>query len=444
MKRTLMVLALVAIMFGMAAATETRVATFGPASMFINDYTDIYFLPANAVYYPRLIAAEMGASFPVTSDYGWSEGSAAMLFSNAEQTFGVVGFDINHGIEGSDFLTNAVTNVNAGFGAFGINIPTPDNRFHLFYAKKLNNLTAGLHVGWAGSSLTSENTDTANTYNQKYEGSSGIWLINGEVMMEVNENTSAELAVGLMMQSFKGEQAETWRDPTLDVPGYNYTYTVESDGGMGLDLELRAEYGMSDNLKLIPIIGFGTNSIEYKDGLSGSPVAVLPIGGKISTSNFGGAFGGNYKPAENVTIVGGLFMGSDKETIEDTNAVFGTGIMKEETSNFVFPGFCAGLEVDMLKWLTLRAGAAKTLISTTTLDETNATKDESTYTSAPYFYAFGLGFKFGKLAVDVKMNNNAPYSLGYFMSGIDNDGTMYDGTLTHTEPITSIGMTYAF
>ena len=54
MKRTLMVLALMAIMFGMAAATETRVATFGPASMFINDYTDIYFLPANAVYYPRL------------------------------------------------------------------------------------------------------------------------------------------------------------------------------------------------------------------------------------------------------------------------------------------------------------------------------------------------------------------------------------------------------
>ncbi|MDO9693467.1 MAG: hypothetical protein Q7W56_01915, partial [Candidatus Latescibacteria bacterium] len=98
-------------------------------------------------------------------------------------------------------------------------------------------------------------------------------------------------------------------------------------------------------------------------------------------------------------------------------------------------------EVDLLKWLTLRAGAAKTLISSTTLDETNATKDESTYTSAPYFYAFGLGFKFGKLAIDAKVNNNAPYSLGYMFSGIDNGG---DEATANTQPITSIGMTYTF
>jgi hypothetical protein len=433
-----MVLALLAIMSGMAAATETRQATFGPASMFISDYTDIYFLPANAVSYPRMVGAEMGASFPVVSDYGWSEGSAVMLFSNAEQTFGVVGFDINHDIEGSGFLTNAVTNVNLAYGA---GIPTPDNRFHLFWAKKLNNLTAGLHIGWAGASSTMENTDTANAYTEKSEGSSGIWLINGEVMMEVNENTSAELAVSLMMQSFKGEYAESWRDPTLALPGYNYTQSVESEGGMGLDLELRAEYGMSENLTLIPIVGFGTNNIGYKDNFAATGVTYIPFGGKMSSSSFGGAFGANYKPAENVTIVGGLFMGSDKETIEDTNAVFGTGIMKEETSTFTFPGFCAGLEVDLLKWLTLRAGAAKTLISTTTLDETNATKDESTYTSAPYFYAFGLGFKFGKLAIDAKVNNNAPYSLGYMFSGIDNGGM---AGVSHTEPITSIGMTFNF
>ena len=439
MKRTLMVLALMAIMFGMAAATETRVATFGPASMFINDYTDIYFLPANAVYYPRLIAAEMGASFPVVSDYGWSEGSAALLFSNAEQTFGVVGFDINHDIEGSDFLYSAVTDLNANWGTA---IPTPDNRFHLFWAKKLSSLTAGVHIGWAGASSTSENTDTANAYSGTFEASSGIWLINGEVMMEVNENTSAELAVGIMMQSFKSEDKESWRDPTIPpAPGANYTYTVESDGGMGLDLELRAEYGMSDNLKLIPIIGFGTNSIEYKDNLAATGVTYVPYGGKISASSFGGAFGANYTPAENVTIVGGLFMGSEKTSVEDTNFVFGNTYPTEENSDFIFPGFCAGLEVEMLKWLTLRAGAAKTLVSSSTLGETNATKNESTYSSAPYFYAFGLGFKFKKLAIDVKMNNNAPYSLGYMFSGIDNGGM---AGVSHTEPITSIGMTYSF
>ena len=87
----------------------------------------------------------------------------------------------------------------------------------------------------------------------------------------------------------------------------------------------------------------------------------VPCGGKISDMNFGGAFGSSYKPAENVTIVGGLFIGSDKETIEDTIGTFGApaNMKSEETSTFTFPGFCAGLEVDLLKWLTLRAGAAK-------------------------------------------------------------------------------------
>jgi len=430
MKRTLMVLALMAIMFGMAAATETRVATFGPASMFINDYTDIYFLPANAVFYPRLIAAEMGNSFPVASDTGWSYGSAAMLFSNAEQTFGVVGFDINHDVDGSAFLTNAA-------GSLGIQ--GPDNKFHIFYAKKLNNLTAGLHIGWAGVSTTSKATDTLDAFSSETEGGSNLWLFNGEVMMEVNENTSAELGVGLKMGSFNDKYSENSRT------GGSYETNLESDGGMGFDLELRAEYGMSDNLKLIPIIGFGTNSIGYEG--SSSDTTYHPRGGKISEMNFGGAFGGNYKPAENVTIVGGLFLGSDNETIEDTTGAFGTANMKtEETSTFIFPGFCAGLEVDLLKWLTLRAGAAKSLEKTTVkfeeLHGVSLNTGESTITAAPYYYAFGLGFKFGKLAIDAKLNNNTPYSLGYFISGIDYPTGMMVGI--GTEPITSIGMTYTF
>jgi len=434
MKRTLIVLTLVAIMFGMAAATETRMTTFGLSSTFFSDYTNIYTRPANAVNYPRLIAAEMGASFPVPSDYGWSRGSAALLFSNAEQSFGVVGFDINHDVNGSAFLANAA-------GSFGI--PTPDNRFHVFYAKKLDNLTAGLHIGWAGASGDSTSTDTANAYTFKTEGSSNLWLINGEVMMTVDENTSAELAVGLKMESFKGTQSENWRDPTIaPPPSINYEQGVESDGGMGLDVELRANYGMSENLKLIPVLGFSTNSIGYKT--TGNWTGFVAEGGKKSASSFGGAFGCNYKPMENVAIVGGFLIGSDKQTVEDTTAVFSLlpgASNKEEISTFTLPGFCAGLEVDLLKWLTLRAGAAKTMVKTTEKFERTATTYENNFTDAPYYYAFGVGFKFGKLLIDAKLNNNVPYSMGYFISGIDNGGMP---GASHTEPITSVALTYTF
>lgn len=441
MKRTLMVLALMAIMFGMAAATETRVATFGPSSIFIDDYTDIYFLPAAALSYPRLIAAEMGASFPVTSDYGWSEGSAAVLFSNAEQTYGVVGLDINHAIVGSEFFNAAINSINNSNafpaiapGGYDLVIPAPDNRFHVFYARKMDKLGLGLHVGWAGSSSSYDYSDTVTaTATEKGEGSASIWDINGNVAMEVNENTSADLAFSLKMQSFSSKYDYTWPTPPQDGA------SIESDGGMGLDIGLRASYGMADNFSLIPVIGISMNSVAYKT--SYVDTAIHAEGGETKSFGFSGAFGGNYKPAENVTIVGGLLVSQYTETIEDTMGVFGVGVNTEENSTFTFPGFCAGLEVEMLKWLTLRAGAAKLLQSTSGKYETTAATTEYSSTDAPYFYAFGLGLKFGKLSIDAKMNNNAPYSLGYMFSGIDNGGM---AGMSHTEPITSIGMTYSF
>lgn len=447
MKRTLIVLALMAIMFSMAAATETRVATFGPASIFVDDYTDIYFLPAAALSYPRLIAAEMGNSFPVPSDYdwAWTYGSAAVLFSNAEQTYGVVGLDINHEILGADFFNSAINSLNTSYAlpaldtipfGYGLTIPEPDNRFHVFYARKMDNLNLGLHLGWAGSSTSYDYSDTITANpTEKGEGSSSIWDINGNVAMEVNENTSAELAFSVKMQSFSSKYDYTW--PTPPQLGA----TIESDGGMGMDVALRASYGMADNFALIPVIGLNMNSVAYKT--SYVDTAMHPEGGKISSFGFSGAFGGNYKPAENVMLVGGLLISQNTETIEDTNAIFGTGYYNtEEHSTFTLPGLCAGLEVDLLKWLTLRAGAAKLLQNYSSKYERTASTRESSYTSAPYFYAFGLGFKFGKLAVDVKMNNNTPYSLGYFMSGIDQAYAAPYGI--GTQPITSIGMTYAF
>ena len=455
MKRTLMVLALMAIMFGMAAATETRVATFGPSSMFINDYTDIYFLPAAALSYPRLIAVEMGDTFPIYNDYYWPKGSAAMLFSNAEQTFGVVGIDINHAIVGSEFFNAAINSINTSnaipainpglYPQYNLMIPAPDNRFHVFYARKLNNLDLGLHIGWAGSAASQDYNDTViATSTTKAEGSATIWDINGNVLMNANETTSAELAFSLKMESFSSKVDYTWPTPPQDGA------TIESDGGMGMDVALRAYYGMADNLSLIPVIQFNNNSIGYKT--SYVDTTIHPTGGKTANLGFGGGFGANYKPAENVMLAGGLLIGYSKTTTEDTMGVF-SGVADYklmEEGSFMFPAFCAGLEVEMLKWLTLRAGAAKMLQSNSYKYEDNVYPMgvvEGTYTTAPYFYAFGLGLKFKKLAIDLKLNNNVPYSLGYFISGINNTannanaiGSVNGGT----QPVTSVGMTYTF
>jgi hypothetical protein len=442
MKRTLIVLALMAIMFGMAGATETRVATFGPSSMFISDYTDIYFRPAQALAYPRLVAAELGDSFPIYGDYIWPKGSAAILFSDAEQTYGVVGLDINHAIVGTAFFTNAVARINLNNtlpalnpGLYDLMIPAANNRFHVIYARKVGNLDIGGHVGWAGSSTSYDFSDTvAATATTKEEASSSIWDINGNVVMQANETTSAELAFSLKMESFKSKADYTWPTPPQNGA------TIESDGAMGMDIGLRANYGMSENLSLIPVLGFSTNSVGYKT--SYVDTARHAEGGSTKSLSFGGGFGGNYKPSEKVTLFGGLLISSQTTTTEDTNAVFGLGNKTEETGTFVFPGLCAGMEVEVLKWMALRVGTAKLMANTSSKYETAAgAVTESSSTSSSYFFAFGVGFKFGKLAIDAKVNNNAPYSLGYLMSGINNGGMAVNA---HTQPITSIGMTYVF
>ena len=156
----------------------------------------------------------------------------------------------------------------------------------------------------------------------------------------------------------------------------------------------------------------------------------------MSSFSFWAGFGANYTPVENVKIIGGVDFGIANATIEDTTGMLGTmgpGYTEEKVAAFMFPGFSAAVEADVLKWLTLRLGASKDISKTTSTLTTAANAEtESSYTSASYKVNFGLGFKFNKLNIDVKLNNDQPFSLGYLMSG------------QPSTPFTQVSATYKF
>jgi len=423
MRKSFAILAAVVMLLGVANvtfATQSRVVSLGKAWMYDGDFEDIYFYPNLTASYPRMIVAELGTN-PDSISYN---GSAAITFANEEQTWGVVGLDINHKITNEDGFNTLIT---TAFGMAPVN-----NKWHLFYARNVGGLSAGLHIARAAYAETYTNSDTVNgSLHQDNSTSAGIWDFNFGLGYSPAENMEANLGFSFKTYSFSDEMNWTWPGATPAITPY--VETLESDGGSGIDVALRVMYGMSDNFKLVPTAGLSMSSIGYKlsynDTLYG-----FPYGGEMSTFDFWAGFGANYTPVENVRVIGGLDFGIATTTIEDTTGVLGAwGFTEEKTSTFLFPGFSAAVEADVLKWLTLRIGASKDIAKTTetTTDAANA-ETENTYTSAAYQFGFGLGFKFNKLCIDVKVNDAQPFDLGYLMSGNTNT------------PFTQVSATYKF
>lgn len=425
MRKSLAILAAVVMLLGVANvtfATQARVNSLGKAWMYDGDFEDIYFYPNAMASYPRMIVAELGTN-PDSISYN---GSAAITFANEEQTWGVVGLDINHAITNEGEFNTLITN------AFGMD--PVNNKWHLFYAKNVGGLSAGLHIARAAYATTYTNSDTFNlTLHQDNSASAGIWDFNFGLGYSPMENMEANLGFSFKTYSFSDEMNLTWPGTPAVTP---YSLTRENDGGSGIDVALQVLYGMSDNFKLVPTAGISMGSIGYK--ISDTDTLVLPDaqGGEMSTFDFWAGFGGNYTPVENVRVIGGLDFGISSTTIEDTMGVLhtmGLGYTEVKTSTFMFPGFSAAVEADVLKWLTLRIGAGKDIAKTTTTTTTaDNAETEDTYTSADYQFGFGLGFKFNKLNIDVKVNDAQPFDLGYLMSGNTNT------------PFTQVSATYKF
>lgn len=434
MRKILAVMAALVMLFGVANvtfATQARIASLGKAWMYDGDFEDIYFYPNLTVQYPRMVVAELG-TYPAMFQY---DGSAAVTFANEEQTWGAAGLDINHAITGEDNFYEYLTWLNAATNTAAIHfhsdVPMFDNKWHLFYARNVGGLSAGLHIARATGSYTFTESDTVSgNLQQEYEGSSGIWDFNFGLGYSPMENVEANIGFSFKTYSFSAEENYAWpmSTPAL-IPVNN---TLESDGGSGIDLALRVMYGMSDKFKLVPTAGLSMNSMGFKTTYSDT--ANHPEKGTVSNSEFWAGFGANYTPVENVRILGGIDFAYTSITVEDSFVIGTPGDKETQYSQFLFPGFSAAVEADVVKWLTVRLGASKEISKNTSAysSAVDNYESETSYTTADYNFGFGLAFKFNRLNIDVKMSDDQPFTAGYLMSGIAG------------EPFTQVSATYKF
>ncbi|MCP4545892.1 MAG: hypothetical protein GY835_05420 [bacterium] len=86
-----------------------------------------------------------------------------------------------------------------------------------------------------------------------------------------------------------------------------------------------------------------------------------------------------------------------------------------ETSQTTFPGMSLAVEHEFFDWLTVRAGATKRWIKA----ENDA---ENVQMSYPYNLNFGAGIALGDWQVDLGLNTDWLYNLGYWVHGNITDG----------------------
>lgn len=418
--------------------TETRIAALGRISGYFRDDVDIYTFAGCLTDYPRLGIIEYGVSGGHLPD----SGSVGIFYTNSkEQPYGVFGLILHRKPSGFNNFRDYIRN-------FNLNVPywsdlrfdtlntvngLPETKFDFFWAKNFGTATFGVHLENAGASWTHEIEDTSSVHGgadsirtDEWEKSTGILGIGFGAGIKPNEKINLDFGFAYRKYSFDSKYTLSCPD-IINVPEQG-RWEIKDDGGRGINFWLRAFYPMTDKFKFVPLFKFESMKFAYK--YTGRGVAFTCKGSQF-ISQFDGGLGLNYTPSENALLVLATTILSGKTETKNT---IGTVTAQSEIATFILPGIYLAGEISLTHWLTLRMGACKLLFRTTNkpVFTGSTTKNDTTYSSSAMNFAFGLGFKFGNLCIDTKINEELPFNLAYIMSG--NQGN----------PVSRVSVSYKF
>jgi hypothetical protein len=406
---------------GASFATQSARSALGPAAIFTTDPGDIWLFPAELNNYPRLLSLELD-SFP----FDRNRMSFLGTWSDDEQKLGTFGAgfgdlfsEIN--IEALIPALNAAIANNPLMSPRN-SIPLPGNKFHLSYARDLGLVVAGLHIARASGDKSYDFSDTIPADAVKRQAHSGIWSFDAGASRIFGDNIYLQTGLGFQKISFSSEFELSGADPI-------YWEKVESRESGGKKLDVRLFYGMTPAIKIVPALSFNSFTMGYT--ASYADTMHLPgsrydnTGGKYSQSGFVISLGTEYCPNPGVKLLAGLSLEGSGIDISDSNniwlisAIPSQKYISREVGAIVLPGLQAGIEADLLKWLTLRLGASqKTVwINNKTRFADNAAATEEAFSDSDFNICFGLGFEFGRLTMDAELNDDQPFNAGYLLSG---------------------------
>ena len=419
--------AVVALTAGESQASLSRVEGMSLAvptlSQFTDDYVNIYYYPASVVRQNNLVLAELGNNPSGLSDLSLL-GSSAVTFG--EQSYTVIRNFPRIGAIAFQMKQSSLNNLIA---AGSLN----NEQLDAIWGKGFSALDFAVRVDMTNSSFEETDTAAPATFNRvRGDGFSpfdpypfGAGFFPDAIIGTGVEINTIGITPGVtfhLSNDNRVEAAATYRKYSLDrrasvggVQGESW----KDDGSASYAIFGRAFLNQGDRHVWVPAAFYTNDDLSWR-------VENVPAAGDVRSADekyksLGVGISDNMRVNDNNLLLWGVTVGQTKHTYERTDAALVAGDQsKFEEKTTVMPLVFAAIETDATRWLKVRIGANRALVSARTEDTTFGTPSTivtDKERTSDFNFSLGTGIRWNNLDIDMTMNEKFPLTGGYILSG---------------------------
>lgn len=431
--------AVIALTAGESQASLSRVEgmslTVPQLSQFTDDYVNIYHYPASVVRQNNLVLAELGSNSGGTSSDGTVNATGNVLTD--EQSFTVIRNFPRFGAIAFQMKQSALNSLNTSNNP-NISSNTSSNlnneQLDAIWGKGFDKFDFAVRLDITNSSFEeTSNPGGVATFN-RVRGNGfapfdpypfgGAFFPDAIVGTGVEINTFG-VTPGItihMKDDNRIEAAATYRKYSLDrtestggVQGEHW----EDDGSASYAVLARAFVNRGDRHVVVPSAWYVNDDLSWR-------VENVPAAGDVRSADekykqYGVGISDNMRVNDNNLLLWGVTVGQSKHNFERSDAFVAAGEQsKFEDKTSTFPLVFAALETDATRWLKVRIGANRAMVSDRTEDTVFGTPSTVTVDktrTSQFNFSLGTGIRWNNLDIDMTLNEKFPLSGGYILSG---------------------------
>ncbi len=395
-------------------------------SQFTDDYVNIYYYPASVVRQNNLVLSELGNNPSGLSDLGLFGSSTV---THDEQSYTVIR---NFPRIGAIAFQMKQSSLNNTLASGSLN----NEQLDAIWGKGFSQFDFAVRLDITNSSFEQTDTAAPATFNRArgdginpfdpypFGGAFFPDAIIASPLGPVEINTFG-ITPGItihLSNDNRVEGAVTYRKYTLDRTATTGGVQGESwkdDGSASYAILGRAFLNQGDRHVWVPAAWYTNDDLSWR-------VNNVPAAGNIRSADekyksLGAGISDNMRVNDNNLLLWGVQVAQAKHTFKrtDNGLAAGNQAALEDKTTFL-PLVFAAIETDATRWLKVRVGATRSMVSSHIEDTTFGTPSTVTTTkerTSAFNLNLGTGLRWNNLDIDMTLNEKFPLSGGYILSG---------------------------
>src|SRR5258705_2496538 len=423
----LLSLAAVVALTGESQASLSRVEGMGLAvptlSQFTDDYVNIYYYPASVVRQNNLVLAELGNNPSGLSDVGVF---APSTVTSTEQSFtvirnfprfGAIAFQMKQNAQNS-IITSGNLNNEQLDAIWGKGFEQIDFARLL----EITNSSAEETASPGAALVRSKGVDNLAGVDPYPFGA----VAANQILSSGTELNSFGIPPAItlhMSNDNRFEGAVTYRKYSLDrssTAGPDPTEHWQDDGSASYVVAARAFVNQGDRHVWVPAAWYVNDDLGWTVDNFGGAAGVVRSA-EETYRQYGVGISDNMRVNDNNLLLWGVSVAQAKHHFTRKDAFIVATEQQEFTQKTTaIPLVFAAIETDATRWLKVRIGASRAMVSDRVEDTTFGTPSTTVTTktrTSDFNFSLGTGIRWNNLDVDMTLNETFPLSGGYVLSG---------------------------